>query len=299
MEVLKYRKSIESEVGCRICSSENIVLYRIENGLRMMKCCNCKLIFTDQSQLQDYNSEFNWWDDLGTVNEKEVYRQSAYKPFMVYVLEKILPKLIHRDNLKGLDIGCGAGTFLKVLHNAEVKAYGLDSSKSIISKITQEGFADVRGQLLTDELYEDNFFDMITLWNVLEHVPNPEEIIRLCYKKLNDGGILFVKVPNIAFHGPFSKIFKTDLFPNVHLFNFSVKSINILFNKSGFKLKTAEYLFDTKTEIVERFYSSENLFKSRILITVKHAYAIFTKILFYCSMKSWNYSPTINVIITK
>ena len=284
-------------MNCFVCSSSEIQLYKIDKEYELFKCSNCGLVFTNPSQIADCDPAVNFYDSAGTVSDEELYKQEAYIPLIEYVLPIILNKSGKTKKLKALDIGCGPGTFLRIIKKNNIEEFGLDASDAMISKLKEQGFDNVRMELFTENTFPGITFDIITLWNVLEHVPNPKEIMSLCYKRLNPGGVLFFKVPNISFHGPFSNLRKKSLEPKCHLFNFSYKSIILLLGLTGFKNRPDD-LFDTKTNVVESC-PSDNMFKSRILVYIKHLYSGIAKVIFYLTFRKINVAPSLIVLVKK
>jgi SAM-dependent methyltransferase len=94
-----------------------------------------------------------------------------------------------------LDIGTGDGHFLAIAREAGFKVEGTELSDSGIAHCRERGFEVFKGQFLDIDLGERHY-DAITMWHVLEHVPNPGEVLRGVYQRLNPGGIFAVAVPN-------------------------------------------------------------------------------------------------------
>ncbi|GFP24459.1 hypothetical protein HKBW3S09_01926, partial [Candidatus Hakubella thermalkaliphila] len=93
-----------------------------------------------------------------------------------------------------LDVGTGIGQFLFFARN-DFKAKGMEISESAITIAKQKYDIDVtRGEI--ESINWDSKFDVITLFHVLEHVPNPSSTMERCRELLNNGGILIIAVPN-------------------------------------------------------------------------------------------------------
>lgn len=96
-----------------------------------------------------------------------------------------------------LDIGCGLGDFIYFLKENSWETTGIEPSKELAAIASSRGLK-VHNLTLEEYLIKENpeKFDVITLMNVLEHVPNPSEFILNCKKLLKKDGVMVVKVPN-------------------------------------------------------------------------------------------------------
>jgi 2-polyprenyl-3-methyl-5-hydroxy-6-metoxy-1,4-benzoquinol methylase len=148
-------------------------------------------------------------------------------------------KLINAHSPKGklLDIGAGTGDFLVVAKNDGWSTTGIEPSEKAKSIALKKGvtFAD---SLVT---LEDNSFDVITMWHVLEHVPNLHEYISELKRLLKPTGTIVIAVPNFKsfdanYYGKFWAAFDVPR----HLWHFSKTAIAKLFSE---KYKTGKMNF--------------------------------------------------------
>jgi SAM-dependent methyltransferase len=96
-----------------------------------------------------------------------------------------------------LDFGCGSGSYLWRMHQQGWKVLGVDRSESAVDYVRHElGLPALSGSLPHEELH-DGYFDVITMWQSLEHVHAPMEVLRSARRLLAPGGKLIVAVPNI------------------------------------------------------------------------------------------------------
>jgi len=95
-----------------------------------------------------------------------------------------------------LDVGCGDGSFLRVATRCGWCAIGLDPDVNAVASCRSNALAVLHGGI---ELFDamENRFDVITLNHVIEHVPDPVELLRSCYRLLKPGGQLWLQTPNI------------------------------------------------------------------------------------------------------
>ncbi len=190
-----------------------------------------------------YKSE----DYISHTNSKRNAFEKIYHRVREISLKRKL-KLINSfntDEKKLLDIGCGTGAFLKVAQNNDWTISGVEPDKkarAIANEITNNSVYDIN-ELLE---FEDQSFDVISLWHVLEHLPNLEEEVLTLKRLLKPGGSLIIAVPNYkSYDATYYKTFWAAYDVPRHLWHFSQASINKLFQKVNMKvIKTLPMVFD-------------------------------------------------------
>ncbi|NMH25829.1 class I SAM-dependent methyltransferase [Flavobacterium solisilvae] len=144
-------------------------------------------------------------------------------------------KLINSQGVKGklLDIGAGTGDFLAVAKSDGWQTVGIEPSAKAKEIAIKKGvnFAQDLASL------ESNSFDIITMWHVLEHVPNLEEYISELKRLIKPSGTIIIAVPNFKsydakYYGEFWAAFDVPR----HLWHFSKTAIQKLFAKENLKL---------------------------------------------------------------
>lgn len=200
-------------------------------------------------------------EDLGKYYESDEYIshtdsnsslfEKIYNKVRSYSLKKKLA-LVESEHAKGslLDVGCGTGAFLQTCKNAGWKINGVEpgDKASVLAK-TKVG--DVVHSSLFDDALNGQQFDVITMWHVLEHMPDLHKTIDRLKSLLKPDGVLIVAVPNYnsydALH--YGAHWAAYDVPR-HLYHFSQQSIKELFGAFKIMLK------ETKPMIFDSFYVS-------------------------------------------
>ena len=137
-------------------------------------------------------------------------------------------KLINSQSQKGkiLDIGAGVGDFLAVAKNDGWQTTGIEPSEKAKNIAIKKGVSFVEN---LSEL-ENNSFDIITMWHVLEHVPNLENQIKDLKRLIKNDGTIIIAVPNFNsfdanYYGKFWAAFDVP----IHFWHFSKTAIKKLF----------------------------------------------------------------------
>jgi SAM-dependent methyltransferase len=135
-----------------------------------------------------------------------------------------------------LDIGCGNANFLHAMKTMMgCSVYGVDNSK-IAAKTAKENYGiNIFNGTILECPFPDGYFDVITAWWCLEHVPNPSEVLRKIFSMLNQDGYCVIGVPN--FDSFTARTFKDKWYhldcPR-HLYIYSPDTITKLLDKTGF-----------------------------------------------------------------
>ncbi len=177
-----------------------------------------------------YEEDLEWWN---------LIYQERYNIF-----EKILP--LGRRRI--LDIGSGPGYFLLQGKTRGWDTLGIEPSK------TAAAYSRALGVTVINSIFSDETaktlgtFDVINLGEVLEHIPEPEKMLKIAHSILSPGGLLCVIVPND--YNPFQIAYVTTtevnpwwVAPPQHLNYFNFDTLADLFNRSGFDEITRESTF--------------------------------------------------------
>ena len=216
-------------------------------------------------------------------------------PFLYHVVKKrsLKKKLGLINSLKKnansiLDIGSGTGAFLSFIKSDFRYVTGIEPNQKARELAKEKGIS--LEQDLND--VRDKLFDVITMWHVLEHVPNLEETIRDVEALLKPNGILIIAVPNFySFDAAYYKNFWAAFDVPRHLWHFSKASMNKLFSDKLSLLKISPMVFDSfyVSMLSEKNKSGKlNLLKAFFVGLRSNIYALFTKeysSLIYCYQK--------------
>ena len=176
----------ETLSACPVCGSAN---FRLIFEPDVAQCAQCRVFFRNPRPTQ---AEICRSYDFGS-NYAEWQRDDSKRSLMWKRRLDLLTRFKKTGRL--LDVGAGDGYFMDVAKAGGFSTYGTELS------LTGAGYAEKRGhQLLRGQLKDIDFnglkFDAITLWHVLEHLPNPGEALSIISALLGPGGIFALAVPN-------------------------------------------------------------------------------------------------------
>ncbi|GAA4802251.1 class I SAM-dependent methyltransferase [Litoribaculum gwangyangense] len=172
-------------------------------------------------------------DYISHTDSKRNFFEKGYHLIRKVSLKRKL-NLINKFSNEGknlLDIGCGTGDFLLTAQQNNWKVLGIEpneQAKKIANSKTNNAVYNVDQLSKLDEFS----FDVITLWHVLEHLPNLEDQLKVFKKLLKPKGTLIIAVPNYnSFDAKHYKNFWAAYDVPRHLWHFNKKSISKLVSK--------------------------------------------------------------------
>lgn len=206
---------------------------------QLIKCENCKLAITSPRPAPEDLGHYYLSDDyISHAKSSKSLFDKVYKTARLYTLKWKLNLV--KENLRTktkstiLDFGCGTGEFLQTC-----KQNGLVTTGVEPSDIARTHAAELtRGKVhSTLEEVEGNF-QVITLWHVLEHVPDLNDMLDQLKTKLEKDGIMFIAVPN---HQSYDARIYQERWAGYdvprHLWHFSEPTMNQLLKKHGLTLE--------------------------------------------------------------
>lgn len=183
-----------------------------------------------QPSLEELSKYYDSDDYISHTGAKRNLLEQVYHIVKSIALKRKL-KLINKVSNGGkqlLDVGCGTGDFLKISQQNSWSVTGIEPNAKARSMAWEKV-----GDLIFDETHiiklEKKSFDVITLWHVLEHLPNINDQIKNLNALLKPNGTLIIAVPNFKSHDAiYYREFWAAYDAPRHLWHFSKNSISKL-----------------------------------------------------------------------
>ncbi len=227
---------MEEKTVCNICNSDDSKLLFIKDGISIVRCNRCGLVYVNPRLKTDLlHDQYHQPDYFDYYQAME---QSDKKTFADR-LEKV-EKLVQPSRL--LDIGCARGTFLKVAESRGWQTTGVDISTSAVKHCQDQGLTAYCGNL-PDLGFEAGSFDFVNMEDSIEHIPDPKEIITEVYRLLKPGGWLLVRTPDIG--SLLARVLGKrwiQIKPREHIYYFSADTLRKLLEPCGFTVSGTESL---------------------------------------------------------
>jgi len=194
------------------------------------------LITAPQPSLENLGKYYESVDYISHTDSKRSLFEKAYQFVKSIALKKKLNLINSLQMNKGsiLDIGAGTGDFLLIAKQNGWETVGVEPSEKAKSIAKKKGVSFVEA---TSEL-DDRAFDVISMWHVLEHVPNLENQITELKRLLKPNGTLIIAVPNFkSFDAKYYGKFWAAYDVPIHFWHFSKTAIGKIFEKEDLLLE--------------------------------------------------------------
>lgn len=210
---------------CNVCGSPASSPLVSRGGLLVRQCEVCGLAFTwpqPRSLAEQYDSSYF---DLYRRRREFRLRRAG---------ERLRRIELIKEPGRLLDIGCSLGYFVEAAQDRGWRASGVEISSAAAEEARGMGL-DVVAGTLESAAYPDGSFDCVTMWDVLEHVPDPTAHMLEVRRVLAPGGLVVVGTPDLG-HIRFRMKRESwrHLKPAEHIFYFRQSSIARLFAETGF-----------------------------------------------------------------
>lgn len=143
-------------------------------------------------------------------------------------------KKYHPQPGKILDVGTASGAFLKVAKDAGWEVHGCEPNRWMTRWCEKQYGIKVFPGTIFDMNLPNDTFDVVSLWDVLEHTTDPKKVLQECHRVLKKGGLLIVNYPDIASLPSRAMGKKWVFLLSIHLYYFTPGTIQKLLKDTGF-----------------------------------------------------------------
>lgn len=205
---------------CPACDSESFVSVGQKNGFALQECCRCQLHFSDPMRAATQG----WYE------QSDVYNRTPHR-----VLHWNFAEALKLPGQYVFDVGCGKGEFLYWAQKDGRKVAGADFNRASIESARKEfGIQDLHvGDVA--QLQLDRAYDLVTMFEVLEHLPDPVSAAAAVKRLVKKDGLFVVSVPS---YQRWPRLFDDQIdSPPHHLTLWTPEALTACLSRAGFKLK--------------------------------------------------------------
>lgn len=237
-------------INCNLCNSNDTKsVYKITE-VNIVRCRKCGLIYQNprEENLVDLYSDEFYEQYYG---DRERLLSSAQ------VLVEKLTKYAPDNKIRMLEMGAGLGYTLKTAKEKGWEVFGTEISPFAVRYAKEKLGLEIFNGGLDEAKFPEEFFDLVVMIHVLEHLTNPFKTLKKIFHILKNSGILYIVVPNI---GSFKAWLKREkwpyLAPGLHLYHFSPRTLKKIVGKASFRV--------IHIETSQNIITAEDLSKTKI-----------------------------------
>jgi SAM-dependent methyltransferase len=219
--------------ACPVCNSESELEIFFKEGGRYVKCKQCSMVYLNpvfkDFAIKDYYESNHSEQSEVVESDTDNFYVNIYNNGLDDI-QKASPKT---SNI--LDIGCSSGLFLDLAKKRNLDTYGVELNQKEYQFAKEKGH-NVHNELLENISFEEKF-DVVTLWDVFEHLIDGEFYLNEIKKVLSDSGKIFLQIPSSDSLA--SKILqeKCNMYDGLeHVNLYGVETIKMLAGKCGLEV---------------------------------------------------------------
>ena len=226
------------QIPCPICGSGTFTHLFTKDHEPFVKCNDCDLVLINprpvfQQVLMTYDHAYSEYYANKAIKKLRRFRRWVYRA----------KKLVSKG--RWLDVGCSIGLVVKVANEAGFEGYGVDLEEWGVAYARNHlKLPNIQQGFLEDQNYPDSFFSVISLYDVIEHVPDLNLLVKELKRILATDGIINIITPDIGhWRVPRNLASWNDIKPSEHLYYFSKHTLSLLLEKHGLRILKTRFHF--------------------------------------------------------
>jgi len=231
------------EVDCGLCGSQERSLKFQDGPFSVVTCTRCGLTYvtprlSDASLLAEVYNDSYWNSTAAKHHGYTDYRADQPLYLKTYRRRMAVVRRHFAQAGRVLDVGCAAGFFLRVMKDEGWQVTGLEPSDAIRAHAADLiGAENVHGELLGEAELDPGSFDLITLWDVIEHIPDAVAALKEAKKLLAPGGKLLIETQNVDSRAARVLGKRWQHYKHAeHIYHFNPKTIRNLLDQAGLEI---------------------------------------------------------------
>jgi len=219
-------------ISCPVCDSEQFSELFKKHDEPFVKCTSCGLVLINPRPVHD--QLVNTYDN----NYSQLYAEKAEKKFrrIRRWVKRVKRKYVSSG--RWLDVGCSVGFVVKVAEEFGFDGFGVDiQSWGVKFGHDKLGLTKLSCGMLEDQNYPNNYFNVISLYDVIEHVPDLNKLVAELKRILSSEGVIDIITPDIGHWNVPSPLHEwNEIKPSQHMYYFNKTTLSQLLDRHGINI---------------------------------------------------------------
>ena len=248
-------------VACPVCGSEDYGLRAVKHGFSYAECRVCEFVYLNPQLTQQALA--------GIYNDEDV-RSFYFEELLLPYVERDQQKEFHgrarrlrafvrKKDARLLDVGCAAGNFLGIASRYGFRAEGLELNNRYVDYAQRHRGVTIQNKPLEEMNYAEESFDAVTLWDVIEHLPQPLKTLKELSRITAQGGVIGLTTIN---HACVNERILRERWryyaPPDHVCSFTPKIMRSMLERSGFAVLEIQHHYMFEVLALDRWFSRKS-----------------------------------------
>ncbi|MGC8605251.1 MAG: class I SAM-dependent methyltransferase, partial [Desulfomonilaceae bacterium] len=184
------QRSLEMlETHCDLCGSENYETLFEKEGFRHVRCMKCALVYVNPRL--KFHTDFQTVSGTGSMGEDYISGAQIHR-----ICKELATLGNYRKLNRILEVGAGKGWFLSVARLVGWDTWAVEINIDAIQSLKQKGIKNIITSSAEDFDLSAESFDVVRIWDVIEHLESPKSLMEKVFKALRVGGMLRLSTTN-------------------------------------------------------------------------------------------------------
>jgi 2-polyprenyl-3-methyl-5-hydroxy-6-metoxy-1,4-benzoquinol methylase len=236
----------EEHPPCAVCGANAYVPLVVRNGHQVVRCRQCQLVYVSPRPRSRGPVDALYTDESYSARQVSHAATVSRMREAAWRLDHLERHVERRGDL--LDVGCSAGSFLIAARGRGWAVRGIDVSPAAVDYAHATHGLDVSVATLEESRFATRSFDVVTIFECIEHMLDPRAALTAAADLLRDGGLLVITTPNVDGFVPrvtYWMLGRTlgaweHPTPPHHLYQFSRRTLGALLHDAGFEITACE-----------------------------------------------------------
>jgi SAM-dependent methyltransferase len=177
----------ESKRGCPACNFTKAADSQLKNNFLLLRCGNCQTLYVPYLPAAHTALDYDCYYSSDNLTVPDFINRRLGEIVAGFARYRLHNRL--------LDVGFGAGSFLLAAANQRWQAMGVEVSQPAVAQARRLGFEVFHGEI-AEAIYPDHYFDVVIASEILEHLPEPRNLVQEVARILRPGGLFWATTPH-------------------------------------------------------------------------------------------------------